>query len=86
MQPVVYILRCADGSLYTGWTIDLERRLREHRAARASKYTRSRLPVELAGSFKVRSRTDARRLEAKIKALPRARKLRLLKGEKIDTI
>jgi len=81
MQPVVYILRCADGSLYTGWTVDLERRLREHRAARASKYTRSRLPVELARSFNVRSRTAARRLEAKIKTLSRARKLRLLSGE-----
>ncbi|MGA3037004.1 MAG: GIY-YIG nuclease family protein [Vulcanimicrobiaceae bacterium] len=79
MPPVVYILRCSDGSLYTGWTIDLERRLREHRAARASKYTRSRLPVELAGSFKVRTRTQARRLEAKLKSLRRADKLKLLR-------
>jgi putative endonuclease len=86
MHPVVYVLRCVDGSLYTGWTIDLERRLRQHRAARASKYTRSRLPVELVGTFEVRSRTEARRLEARIKALPRARKLRLLKGEKLDII
>ncbi|MGH7661459.1 MAG: GIY-YIG nuclease family protein [Vulcanimicrobiaceae bacterium] len=75
---IVYILRCADGSLYTGWTTNLERRLRQHRASRASKYTRSRLPVELAASFTVRDRTAARRLEAKIKALPRARKLELL--------
>jgi len=75
MQPVVYVLRCSDGSLYTGWTIDLERRLREHRAARASKYTRSRLPVELAASVTVGSRTEARRLEAKVKALPRDQKL-----------
>lgn len=78
MQPVVYVLRCADGSLYTGWTIDLERRLREHRAARASKYTRSRLPVELAGSVTVRNRTEARQLEAKVKALPRELKLKFL--------
>jgi putative endonuclease len=75
---VVYVLRCADGSLYTGWTTDLERRLQQHRAARASKYTRSRLPVELAGFFKVRTRTEARRLEARFKALPRARKLKML--------
>jgi putative endonuclease len=75
---IVYILRCADGSLYTGWTTNLERRLRQHRASRASKYTRSRLPVELAASFRVADQTEARRLEAKIKALPRARKLELL--------
>jgi len=78
MQPVVYVLRCSDGTLYTGWTIDLERRLREHRAARASKYTRSRLPVELAGLFKVRTRTEARRLEAHFKSLRRAEKLKIL--------
>ena len=44
----VYILRCGDGSLYTGWTADLDRRLRAHAAGTASRYTRSRLPVELA--------------------------------------
>jgi len=77
-EPVVYILRCVDGSLYVGWTTDLEKRLRAHRAARASKYTRSRLPVELARVFTVRDRTEARRLEAQLKALPRARKLELL--------
>jgi putative endonuclease len=78
MLPVVYVLRCADGSLYTGWTIDLKKRLREHRAARASKYTRSRLPVELAASVTVRNSTEARKLEAKVKALPRALKLKFL--------
>lgn len=84
-ELVVYVLRCSDGSLYTGWTIDLDRRLRDHRAARASKYTRSRLPVELAGLFKVRTRTEARRLEAKFKALRRVEKLRLL-SEKSEVI
>ena len=78
MKPIVYILRCADGSLYTGWTTDLARRLREHGAGRASKYTRSRLPIELAGSFVVRTQTEARRLEAKLKALPRSAKLEYL--------
>lgn len=77
-EPVVYILRCADGSLYVGWTSDLDKRLRAHRAARASKYTRSRLPVELARVFTVRDRTEARRLEAKLKALRRSEKLQLL--------
>ena len=44
----VYLLRCADGSLYTGWTNDLDKRLAAHAAGTASRYTRSRLPVELA--------------------------------------
>lgn len=43
----VYILRCADGSLYTGWTTDLQRRLASHNSGKGAKYTRSRLPVEL---------------------------------------
>jgi putative endonuclease len=47
----VYILRCADGSLYTGWTVDVERRLASHRAGRGARYTRSRLPVELLATF-----------------------------------
>jgi putative endonuclease len=77
-QPVVYILRCADGSLYVGWTSDLDRRVRQHQTSRASKYTRSRLPVQVAACFAVSDRTEARRLEARLKALPRARKLELL--------
>jgi putative endonuclease len=80
---VVYVLRCADGTLYTGWTVDLERRLREHQTARASKYTRSRLPVELAASVTVSSRTEARRLEAKVKALPRDQKLKFLESHEV---
>jgi putative endonuclease len=74
----VYLLRCADGSLYTGWTIDLERRLAGHRAGTASRYTASRLPVELAHAIPLRDRTAARREEARIKRLPRADKLALL--------
>ncbi len=70
-------------TLYTGWTIDLERRLREHRAARGSKYTRSRLPVELAGCVTVRSRTEARQLEAKVKGLPRELKLKFLESHEV---
>ena len=46
----VYLLRCADGSLYCGWTYDLDARVAKHRAGTASRYTRSRLPVELAWS------------------------------------
>ncbi|MCU0258774.1 MAG: GIY-YIG nuclease family protein [Solirubrobacteraceae bacterium] len=74
----VYVLRCADGSLYTGWTVDLERRLAAHGAGTASRYTRSRRPVTLAASWPMPDRTAARREEARIKALPRAAKLALL--------
>jgi len=77
-EAFVYILRCADGSLYTGWTNDLERRLAAHSAGRASRYTRSRLPVTLAAAWPVCDRGAALREEARIKALPRAQKLRLL--------
>ena len=49
----VYLLRCADDSLYCGWTTDVERRLASHRSGTASRYTRTRRPVELAASFPV---------------------------------
>jgi putative endonuclease len=74
----VYLLRCGDGSLYCGWTTDVPRRLEQHRAGTASRYTRVRLPVELAWSKPVSSRSAAMREEARIKRLPRAAKLRLL--------
>jgi len=76
----VYMLRCRDGSLYTGWTIDLERRLARHQAGAASRYTASRLPVELAVAMPMDDRTAARREEARIKRLPRAAKLALIAG------
>jgi putative endonuclease len=74
----VYLLRCRDGSLYTGWTSDLERRVSRHRAGVASRYTASRLPVELALAIPMPDRTTARREEARIKRLPRPAKLALL--------
>jgi putative endonuclease len=74
----VYLLRCADGSLYTGWTVDLDRRLPRHAAGTASAYTRSRRPVELALALPMRDRASARREEARIKALPREQKLGLV--------
>jgi putative endonuclease len=76
----VYLLRCDDGSLYTGWTTDLERRLARHRAGTASRYTASRLPVQLALAMPMATRTAARREEARIKQLPRAGKLALLQA------
>jgi putative endonuclease len=74
----VYLLRCRDDSLYTGWTVDLERRLARHRAGTASRYTASRLPVELELAISMPDRTAARREEARIKQLSRAEKLALL--------
>jgi putative endonuclease len=74
----VYLLRCADGSLYAGWTVDLERRVARHAAGTASAYTRSRRPVEVALALPMADRSAARREEARIKALPRADKLALV--------
>ena len=74
------MLRCADGSFYTGWTNDLDRRLAAHAAGTASRYTRSRLPIELAGSWEMEDRPAARREEARIKRLDRSAKLRLLEA------
>ncbi len=76
----VYMLRCRDGSLYTGWTIDLERRVARHHAGKASRYTASRLPVELALVLPMPDRRTARREEARIKRLDRASKLALIDG------
>ncbi len=79
-QAWVYILRCADGSLYTGWSTDVQRRLEQHRAGAASRYTASRLPVELALALPLADRSAARREEARIKRLDRAAKLALIAG------
>lgn len=74
----VYMLRCSDGSLYTGWSTDIGRRLARHRAGKASRYTASRLPVELELVLVMADRTAARREEARIKRLDRAAKLALI--------
>jgi putative endonuclease len=72
------MLRCRDGSLYTGWTSDLDRRMARHQAGKASRYTASRLPVQLALALPMADRTAARREEARIKLLPRSQKLALI--------
>ncbi len=74
----VYMLRCRDGSLYTGWTNDLDRRIAKHTAGKASRYTASRLPVELAGAWPMADRGAAMREEARIKQLRRPQKLALI--------
>jgi putative endonuclease len=75
---LVYILRCRDGSLYTGITNDLPKRLQAHGSGKASRYTRSRLPVRLAYQEPQPTKSLALKREAAIKALPRAAKLLLL--------
>ena len=74
----VYILRCSDDSLYTGWTVDMDRRLAAHAAGTASRYTRSRLPVSLVACLAMDDQSSARREEARIKQLPRTEKLELI--------
>lgn len=74
----VYMLRCADGSLYTGWSTDVAKRLARHRAGKASRYTASRRPVELVYEAAMQDRTAARREEARIKGLQRPAKLELI--------
>ena len=73
----VYLLRCRDSSLYCGWTNDLDRRMTAHAAGRASRYTRSRLPVTLAAALPMPDRGAALREEARVKRLTRREKLAL---------
>ncbi|MCI9577893.1 MAG: GIY-YIG nuclease family protein [Oscillibacter sp.] len=78
MGWTVYILRCGDGTLYTGCTNDLPRRLEAHRSGRGAKYTRSRLPVELVYREETADKSAALRREAAIKRLDRRKKLALI--------
>ena len=71
------MLKCGDGSLYTGWTNDLARRLAAHQSGRGAKYTRGRAPVRLVYAEQCTDKSAALRREAAVKALPRARKLEL---------
>ena len=74
----VYVLRCADGTLYTGYTTDVERRVAEHDAGDGAKYTRGRTPVELVHVERFSSRSAALSREHAVKALSRAEKERLI--------
>jgi putative endonuclease len=74
----VYVVRCRDGTLYTGIARDLDRRLGQHNAGKGARYTRGRAPVTLLASAGPMPRTDALRLELAVKRQPRARKLAAL--------
>ena len=75
----LYILKCSDGSLYTGITTDLKRRVMEHNEGKAgAKYTRARRPVSVVYSRRFRNRSNASREESRIKSLTRSQKLELI--------
>jgi putative endonuclease len=75
-----YILECADGSFYTGWSTDPKRRLVQHNAGRGSRYTRTRLPAKLVYTEVLADRSSAMRREFEIKRLPRKKKRALVEN------
>ena len=77
MDAYVYILKCVDGTLYTGWTTCLKRRLMAHNRGKGAKYTRGRLPVQLVYWGKCKTKAEAMQWEYKIKRMPRLAKLEL---------
>jgi putative endonuclease len=74
----VYILKCSDGTLYTGITTDVNRRLNEHNSGKGAKYTKTRLPVMLLLVSEVSTRSEASKEEYRIKQLTREQKLRMV--------
>jgi putative endonuclease len=74
----VYIVRCRDGTLYTGYTTDLDRRIAVHNRGKGARYTRARLPVELVFCEEYRTKSEAMRREAEIKRMPRWEKAALV--------
>ncbi|WP_312423292.1 GIY-YIG nuclease family protein [Anaerospora hongkongensis] len=77
-QAFTYIVECADGSLYTGWTTNLEQRVAVHNAGKGARYTRSRLPVKLVWWEELQDKIAAQSREARIKLLSRREKLILI--------
>lgn len=71
----IYILKCSDGTLYTGITINVEKRIQQHNAGKGARYTRGRTPVELVKSFQRSTKGEALKLEYKIKKLSKEEKL-----------
>ena len=79
-ENYTYILECSDGSFYTGWTNDLEKRVRTHNAGRGGKYTRSRLPVRLVYFETFADKREAQSREWHLKQLTHAQKLKLVES------
>ena len=76
-----YMLQCADGTFYTGWTTDVTKRLLSHNQGKGAKYTRVRLPVVLIGFWRFATKSEAMKFEHWIKRLPRMAKEKLLQRE-----
>ena len=81
MSSYVYVLRCGDGSLYTGWTNDLTRRLAAHQSGKGAKYTKGRLPVEMVYSEELEDKSAALKRENELKKLKNAEKELLIQQE-----
>ena len=81
MNNFVYIILCADNTLYTGWTVDLKARIETHNAGNGAKYTRGRGPVTLVYSESFETKSDAMRREMEIKKLSRTEKLQLIEQQ-----
>lgn len=79
----IYIIECSDGSLYTGYTNNLKKRIKAHNDKKGAKYTRGRTPVTLKYFEEFDNKTDAMKREAQIKNMRREKKLELLKESKI---
>ena len=77
----VYILKCGDGTLYCGYTNNVEKRIEAHRSGKGAKYTKGRLPLELVHTETFAEKGDALRREAEIKKMPKKEKLKLIEKE-----
>jgi putative endonuclease len=79
-MPYCYIVECCDGSFYTGWAVDVERRLKVHNAGRGAKYTKIRRPVKVVYVEELPDRPAAQKRELAIKRMPRIKKIALIKS------
>ena len=85
-MPFVYLLRCRDGSLYCGWTTDLDKRVATHQDGKGGRYTATRRPVELAVAWETATSTQARSLEGRIKRLDVRDKRKLVAGDPLESV
>ena len=82
MSSYVYVLRCGDGSLYTGWTTDLKQRLAAHQSGKGAKYTKGRLPIEMVYFEEMSDKSAALKRENELKKLKKAEKELLIQCSK----
>lgn len=81
MSYYLYIVECSDGSLYTGWTTDLQKRLKAHNTGKGAKYTRSRIPVSLKFFKEFTSKSSVLKMEYRVKQLTRKQKMDIIKRQ-----